>query len=87
MAITIDDMSEFKAEQVLHCKMCIDERPDDDVSPKDWSRLSFGSFHKEGEPGVYLQLWCDRHDCNVATIHVETGAWSYDDTLPLRVKE
>ena len=83
--ITLDNVSEFRADPVLHCKMCVEECPPD-VSPKDWSRLSFGSFHKPGVAGIYFQLWCDRHDCNVATIYVPTDDWVYSDTLPLRVK-
>ena len=84
--ITIDDVSEFRCETTLRCKMCEEDRPEK-VSPKEWSRLSFGSFHKEGEDGIYFQLWCDRHDCNVTTIHVPTDLWTYSDTLPLRVAE
>jgi hypothetical protein len=86
MTITRDDASEFRCEAVLHCAMCLAERPTD-VSPKDWSRLSFGSYHKPDEPdGIYLQLWCDRHDCNVTVIHIETEAWSHYDGVPLRVE-
>lgn len=83
--ITDDDISEFRAEHVLHCKACMDELPPD-VSPRDYARLSFGSFRKEGEPGIYLQLWCDRHEANVTTILIGTEEWWHRDDLPLRVK-
>lgn len=85
MPITRDDISEFRVDRALHCMACVDEKPEG-VSPKDWSRLSFGFFEKEGEPGIYFQLWCDRHDCNVTTIFVPPCDWEHDDTIPLRVK-
>jgi hypothetical protein len=84
MPITRDDISSFSPELVLHCRMCLDERPAD-VSPKDFARLSFGVYHKDGEAGAYFQLWCDRHDCNVTTINIETNQWSHADDIPLRV--
>jgi len=83
--ITTDDLSGFRADTVLHCKMCVEELPAN-TNPKDWARLSFGSFHKPNQPGIYLQLWCDRHDCNVATIHVQSEEWVYSAEIPLRVK-
>lgn len=84
--VTRDDISQFRVEDVLHCAMCLEDKPDN-VSPRDWSRLSFGSFHKDGFPGIFFQLWCDRHDCNVTTIYVGTEEWVHNDDLPLRVKE
>jgi hypothetical protein len=48
----------------LHCKKCLVERPES-TSPQDWRRLDVG-FTKEG-----LQVWCTRHDVNVAHIHFE----------------
>jgi hypothetical protein len=82
--ITRDDTSEFRAEIVMHCKMCLNERPPE-ISPRDWSRLSFGSFAKQGDPGIYFQLWCDRHEANVTTIYIENSHWCHADTAPLRV--
>jgi len=83
--ITRDDLSRFRAEMLLYCGMCMDEKPEG-VRPQDWSRLSFGSFHKEGEPGIYLQLWCDRHDANVTTIWIQTGQWEHADHNPIRIE-
>jgi len=85
MAVTVDDLSTFHAEMVLHCQLCLSEMPED-ASPKDWARLAFGCYHKPGEAGIYLQLWCLRHDCNVSTIHIETEHWSHTDIIPLRIK-
>jgi len=56
------------------------------VSPSEWARLNFGSFQKPDEPGVYLQLWCIRHDCNVGTIHIPSDDWWWDGgRVPLRI--
>lgn len=51
--------------QFLHCKQCIQEVTTGKVgnSPRDYARLSVG-WTKQG-----LQVWCNRHDCNV--IHVD----------------
>ena len=48
----------------FHCSLCIDEKPADQ-SPQDWARLSIG-FTPIG-----LQVWCNRHDCNVCHIDFE----------------
>lgn len=48
----------------FHCSRCIDEKPNGQ-SPQEWARLSIG-FTKEG-----LQVWCVRHDMNVAHVHFE----------------
>lgn len=48
----------------MHCKLCIDELPAG-IAPVTYARLSVG-FTDEG-----LQIWCDRHSCNVAHIHFE----------------
>lgn len=82
--ITRDDLSAFQPKAIALCEMCMDEKPGD-VSYRDWSHLSFGSFVKPGDRGVYFQLWCDRHDCNVTTIYVATAQWTYNDRVPLRV--
>jgi hypothetical protein len=84
--ITRDDLSAFHANMILHCEMCLDEKPDG-VSAKDWSRLSFGTYGKEDDPGVYLQLWCNRHDCNITTIYIATDEWGHADGVPLRVSD
>ncbi len=55
-------------ESYMHCGKCITEWGEgaaEGLSPRDWSHLSVG-FTKEG-----LQVWCNRHDCNVVHIHFE----------------
>lgn len=80
MTIDPDDISEFRATNVLHCALCLEERPDD-IPLGDWLRASFGYFHKEGHPGVFLQLWCDRHNCNITTIEIASGEWAHLDEI------
>lgn len=46
----------------IHCRLCAIEKPDN-ISPKDWAQLSVG-WTDEG-----LQVWCNRHECNV--IHID----------------
>ena len=84
MPITRDDCSRFGIDHLLCCTLCMEERPDD-VSPRDWSALSFGSFTKKGEPGIYFQLWCNRHDCNVCLIHFPGDNWTREDSAPIRI--
>jgi hypothetical protein len=45
----------------IHCGQCLTERPAD-ISPRDYGRLEIG-FTKLG-----IQVWCRRHECNVAHI-------------------
>jgi hypothetical protein len=49
----------------LHCGLCLGEIKSGEAgtdSPKDYSRLEIG-YTRQG-----LQIWCVRHDCNVAHI-------------------
>lgn len=48
----------------LHCGLCLDEIPEG-ISPMDWSKSQVG-WTKEG-----LQVWCNRHECNVMHIDFE----------------
>jgi len=48
----------------LHCALCLDERPAD-ISPRDFAALEVG-WTPRG-----LQIWCRRHDCNIAHIDFE----------------
>lgn len=48
-------------EGYMHCSICIQEKPDH-VSPADYQRLSVGWTE------VGLQVWCRRHNVNVAHI-------------------
>ena len=50
--------------QYIHCGLCLKDfkKEGHGQSPKSFSKLSIG-FTPIG-----LQVWCDRHDCNVAHI-------------------
>jgi hypothetical protein len=53
----------------LHCKMCLDELPVG-ASPALWARLSVGVIR------CGIQIWCERHDAEVARIDFERlEAW------------
>lgn len=48
----------------MHCGLCLEQKPND-ISPQDWARLSAGWTDRG------LQVWCDRHNCNVLNIDFE----------------
>jgi hypothetical protein len=48
----------------LHCALCLQELPSG-ISPKEWSRTQTG-FTELG-----LQIWCNRHEVNVAHINFQ----------------
>lgn len=54
-----------KIEQFLHCGLCINELKamGGEQSPRDYANFSVG-WTIQG-----LQVWCNRHDCNV--LHVD----------------
>jgi len=54
-------------EMYLHCNKCLSEINDTGmkITPKDYAKISIGFTD------VGIQLWCDRHDCNVAHIDFE----------------
>jgi hypothetical protein len=56
----IDNKNNIQA--FLHCALCLAETPQDQ-SPKDYQRIQAG-WTKEG-----LQIWCNRHECNI--IHID----------------
>jgi len=48
----------------LHCSLCLKELDKlEDMSPQEYARYSVG-YTKKG-----LQLWCNRHNCNI--IHID----------------
>ena len=51
-------------EQYLHCGKCLDEIPDG-LSPQEWASLEVGWTV------LGLQVWCNRHNCNVVNIDFE----------------
>ncbi len=48
----------------LHCGKCLDELPPD-TSPEEYSRTQAG-WTEEG-----IQIWCNRHQCNVMHMDFE----------------
>ena len=48
----------------FHCSLCIKELPSG-ISPRDWAQLEVG-WTPHG-----IQIWCKRHECNVAHIDFE----------------
>jgi len=48
----------------LHCGLCLESLPKG-KSPREWSRIEVG-WTKLG-----LQVWCKRHECNIAHIDFE----------------
>ena len=60
--MTIPNTNEIT--QFLHCSKCIDELPGDE-SPRSYARYEIG-FTEIG-----LQMWCQRHECNIVHIDFE----------------
>ena len=60
----IDIPNTLSLSTYMHCGRCIAEIPEG-MSPQEYSDLSVG-FSTIG-----LQVWCNRHECNVAHIHFE----------------
>lgn len=48
----------------IHCRQCVSELPEGE-SPKEYTRYSVG-FTPLG-----IQVWCNRHECNVVHIDFE----------------
>ena len=72
-------MSEFgnklSIQLYLHCGKCLSELPCG-VSPEEYSNTQTG-WTKQG-----LQVWCNRHDCNVVHIDFEGHKHRADTTAP-----
>lgn len=49
----------------MQCAKCLGEMPSG-VSPKEWARQQM-SVTREG----YFQVWCNRHECNIALIKIQ----------------
>lgn len=47
-----------------HCSLCIKEKPVN-KSPQEWAQLEVGMTASR------IQVWCNRHDCNVVNIDFE----------------
>lgn len=72
----IPDTNEI--EMFMHCSMCMHEKPKG-ISPKDFCRINAG-WTKLG-----FQVWCVRHDCNIA--HVDFQGMQHPAVLTARIKE
>ena len=59
--------------QYAHCGQCIQDLEGACISPREYADLSIGFT------GIGLQIWCNRHDCNVVHIDFE-GAMHPADT-------
>ena len=71
--------NENNIELYLHCGKCIKEYQSDEslrktISPKDYARIQAG-WTKQG-----LQVWCNRHDCNIIHIDFERTKHKADTT-------
>ena len=60
MELTADN----QIEMYLHCGKCLDELPSN-ITPRDWSMVQVG-WTKQG-----IQIWCNRHNCNVMHMDFE----------------
>lgn len=54
-----------QGETFFHCARCLKELPES-TAPSDWARQQCAIT-----PEGWLQVWCTRHDCNIALIRFE----------------
>ena len=55
-----------KIDSYLHCKRCVDEVGHiEGESPESYSNYSVGWTE------IGLQVWCDRHECNIINLDFE----------------
>jgi hypothetical protein len=47
-----------------HCRRCLAEKPEH-ISPREWAQIEVGTTE------LGLQVWCKRHNANVAHIDFE----------------
>ncbi len=69
----------------LHCSKCIAELDEgqqgtEDESPSSYSQLGIGWTE------LGLQIWCERHNCNVLNIDFEGAKHPSDDTIHSKPK-
>lgn len=60
----------------FHCARCLNEKPDG-VSPRDWARLEVGWTQ------LGVQIWCVRHESNVAHIDFRDAQIGINSTAPV----
>lgn len=58
-------MSDCRIQMFLNCRKCVAEAHDAGQSPSDYSRYDVGWT------GTGVQVWCRRHDLNIAFIDFE----------------
>lgn len=70
--------ADCEIQSYLHCGLCIQELPHG-VSPKHWSRTQAG-WTEQG-----LQIWCNRHDCNV--LHIDFQGQKHPANIGISEKD
>lgn len=70
----------------LHCGLCLKEYLDSaylkkSKSPAEYARTQAG-WTKEG-----IQIWCNRHNCNIMHIDFEGQRHPANNTIPKKVKQ
>jgi hypothetical protein len=58
------DFEDNNIQMFMHCTLCLDERPAN-ITPKEWSDTQAG-WTRQG-----IQVWCNRHNCNILHIDFE----------------
>ncbi len=71
--------NENNIELYAHCRKCLEEwKADEKINtkqnPKDYSKVQFG-WTKQG-----IQVWCNRHECNIIHIDFEGQKHPADTT-------
>ena len=61
----------------MHCRQCIDELPSGH-SPASWAKYTVGWTE------LGLQVWCERHECNVVNIDFEGHQHPADTTRKVK---
>jgi hypothetical protein len=61
-------MSKSKIAFYMHCRQCLLEKPSN-ISPQDFAQIEAGLIDRE-----HIQIWCKRHDVEVATLKLAVGA-------------
>ena len=64
-------------ERFVHCGLCIDSIPNG-MSPRDYTNNEIGIMNNG-----FIQVWCIRHEKNVAIFDVENGMIMTDPDQPL----
>ena len=84
--MTAVEFNENNIVAYLHCGKCLEEYEQDKkinkvMSPKDYARTQTG-WTKQG-----IQVWCNRHECNVIHIDFDGAKHTADTTARLKEKK